>query len=172
MRFIKYGAALITYVVIFFVPAICFFLNPPLEEALGVGVILAVWTIIYVVPLSAVFSLWQAIPQLWTTKQLQSAHALSPLSLALQTIIFVLLAISWWLRLNPPQFPDRGWSRIFIEWYVRGAWLPVNFGISATAHFAIFLASMTVSTQIVDDDADEQRLLLSSDLRPGSQGLG
>lgn len=163
---IKYVAALITYVVIFLMPAVLFFLDPSLDEVIGGTVLFGAWTMAYMVPLSTLFALWQAIPQLLTTWRLQTAHALSPLSLGLRTLVSTLLAISWWFHLDPPPLPDGGFQAIFTRWYREGAWLTVNFSISAIAHLAMCIASMTAGRRSIVDVTEEQRPLLSGSSGP------
>jgi hypothetical protein len=138
------------YAALFLFPAIFITLPKPSPHELGTGLLVGFTTIANTWA-GFVFVLLQFIPQYLEMRRVSAIPgSLSPLSLALQAVIILAIAIRWLLRLGPKTWGNQ--AALLWYWYQWGV-LPSTYIIHAVG-CAIWLALYSVTGRAREECGD------------------
>lgn len=110
-----------------------------------------------ILPASTILAVAGVVPQVREMRSRTDARALSLPGLAVQAVVFSLVAISWMVRVKyPPYLPS------WVEWYWLIGWPVVNNGLFAFAQGVLLWIVMRRPGDDELPDDDERSPLLSS----------
>lgn len=156
-------AFIATDVVIFLLPVVAIALPTPSRFDVGIGVFLG-FTSFYHIPTTLVLVTTQFLPQIalaWRLRHDLKSTSISVWTLGLQMVLFVLLGISWRLRLG---IIGTGWTSDWTikgpaDWYQWVGWRCFNYTLFAFGQAVLFVICVSFGSRDFPLAGDRESLL-------------